>query len=279
MRKNLVMGPPNGSLMETTLQLLKTIGVVIKPNGRKFLAEIEGFELFSKAIFLRPQDIPEAIVDGMIDVGICGWDCVVEAGLEGRLIKVAELNYSRQSRQPVRVVVFGKSSSFVDNEDILVATEYRQLAKKIFHKATARFSHGGTEQKVAYGKYNYGVGVVETGKSLEENGLQIVKTILVSPTVIMAREDSPEIHLFGEMLQGALQAEQFCLVKMNCASQCVKNILDCVPAIDAPTISNLADGSFAIETVVPKNKLADVLSRLRLEGATGIIVQQLDVML
>jgi len=165
-----VLGIPNGSLEKPTIELLKKIGLKMNIGGRKFESVVEGFDVFSKVIKMRPQDIPEAIIDGMIDVGITGLDQVYESGQEKELKIIAELNYSKKLKKPVRVVLFSKNSSFVDKEGLLVASEYPVLTKKFFKKATIRFSHGGTEQKVAYGKYDYGVCVTETGESLRKNG-------------------------------------------------------------------------------------------------------------
>lgn len=274
---NLVI--PKGSLYEATIKLLNAIGINLEFGSRKFMVKVNGNQLITSAFLDRPQDIPLGVVRGIYGLGFCGYDCVVEPGLEKDLVIIAELKYAKRSRKVARVVVFGKTDRLVDNEDILVITEYLNLARLIFKKARIVYSNGCTEAKVLFGGYDYGIGVTETGESLAENGLKVVATILKSPTVLIAREETPEIKLFGEMLQGALEAERQVLLKFNCNNQIKENILSWLPAIDAPTVSSLSNGSYAIETVLCKEELANQLIRLKLAGATGIVVQDFSILL
>jgi len=270
---------PNGSLLEATILLLKRIGVTVNFEGRKFVCEVDGCDVIAMVYLDRPQDIPYGIARGIYDAGICGWNDVLESGLEGELAKIVDLKYAKKSRRVAKVVVFGKTDGLADNENIVVATEYPNLARQIFKKAKLVYSNGCTEAKVLYGGYDYGVGVTETGDSLEANGLKIVATILESPTVLIAKQETPEIKIFGEILRGALEAEKRFLLKFNCADRIKENVLAGLPALDAPTISGLADGDFAVETVLQKEELADQLIRLKLAGATGIIVQDFNILL
>jgi ATP phosphoribosyltransferase len=270
---------PSGSLFEATMLLLKRVGIVVNFDGRKFICEVNDCDLIATVYLDRPQDIPYGVASGIYDVGICGWDCVVESGLMAELVKIADLKYAKKSRRVAKVVVFGKTDRLLDNENILVATEYPNLARLIFKKARLVYSHGCTEAKVLYGGYDYGVGITETGDSLEANGLKIAATILESPTVLIAKQETTEIIMLGKILRGALEAEKQALLKFNCSGQIKDNILSWLPAIDAPTISGLTNGNFAVETVLHKEELADQLIRLKLAGATGIIVQDFNIVL
>jgi ATP phosphoribosyltransferase len=273
------IGLPNGSLYEATLDLLKKIGVKVKISGRNSEALVEGIGIIDRALFIRPQDIPEAIIDEMIDFGICGWDCVRESNTQDKVRKIVELEYGKKTRNPVRVVVFGKSRELIDDETIRVTSEYPRLTQSLFRKATIRFSHGSTEVKVKEGKYHYGVGITETGDSIEDNNPHIIKMLLVSPTVLIAREESPEIKFFGQLLLGALQAEKYQLVKMNVEARIKEDVLAVLPALGTPTIDVRSDGSFAIETVALKSQLADLILKLKAIGATAILVQDINVIM
>lgn len=273
------LGLPNGSLFEPTIQLLRRVGIAVGRNGRSFFATVQGTAIFSQALIMRPQDIPEALADGVVDAGICGWDCVVEAGSETAVNKVVDLSYSRSSRGSVRIIIFGKTRELVDREDVLVTAEYVNIARKFFRKATVRFSHGTTEAKVAYGKYRYGVGVVESGQSLTDNGLKIVKVLLVSPTVMISRKKLPEIEYFGQLLKAGLDAENYRLIKLDVNSAVKDRILQILPSIQAPTVSRLADGNYALEAVIKKEEAADLIFRLQKLGAKGILVQEINIIL
>lgn len=273
------IGFPNGSLFEATIELFNQVGVVIKVKGRNVEADVTGTAIFNQALLMRPQDIPDAVLDGMIDYGVCGWDCVVESNNQDQVKKIVELPYAKKSKKSARVVVFGKSSELIDSEDILVTAEYPRLAGEVFKRAKIRFSHGSTEVKVKSGKYDFGVGITETGTTIEDNGLYIIKTLLISPTVLIAKEESPEIKFFGELLLGGLRANDYQLVKMNVEAGIKDKILAILPALGTPTISSRFGGSFAIETVVSKNEIADLIIKLRVFGATGILAQDINIIM
>jgi len=264
-------GIPNGSLYEPTLKLLDKVGISILTEGRKFRVEMRGFSNFTEALIMRPQDIPEAVTDGVLDAGICGWDCVMESHLEHNLVKVTELDYSKKSAGPVKVVIFGKAKKIIDSTDILVTSEYPNLTADYFKRATVRFSHGSTESKVAFGRYDYGVCVMETGQSIRDNKLNILVTMLVSPTVLIAREETAEMTSFGAMLTGALDADRYVLVKMNAERLKKETILNILPSRRSPTVNKCADGSFAIEAVVKRSELINVTFGLVSAGATDIL--------
>lgn len=78
----MVLGIPNGNPFCLTMELFERVGLTADTNGRNFMVGLDGLEMFSHGLLMRSHDIPEAIMDGVIDCGICGWDCVVESGLE-----------------------------------------------------------------------------------------------------------------------------------------------------------------------------------------------------
>jgi ATP phosphoribosyltransferase len=218
MEKKMVLGIPAGSLLEPALALLKKIGMEVGVEGRNFAAEIKGSNVFSKAIIMRPNDLPQAVETGVVDAAVTGYDMLLETGLEKKLCKIVELQFSKKSRNSTRVVVFGRmddQDEIFDRQDICVSSEYMRLAKNVFRESDIQFSTGSTEIKVAIKKFGfrYGVGVVESGDSLRDNGLKIIKTILVSPVVLIAQRETTELKILGEMLQGVLDAERFQLVK------------------------------------------------------------------
>ncbi|MFA5925638.1 MAG: ATP phosphoribosyltransferase [Parcubacteria group bacterium] len=272
-----VLGIPNpgSSLFDSTVQLFNKIGVQVAYNGRAFEGEIEGVDIFGKACLMRPQDIPNAISKGTLDCGICGWDCVVESGLENKLVKISELNYGKKLTKPVRIVAFSrKFSTLKENESITVTTEYPNITRAAFKNIPQEnidFSYGTTEAKVAAGMYDYGVCVTEGGKSLIDNNLQIVRVLLVSPTVFMAKLEAPELESFGKMLEGALLAKKLQLITMNADASVKDEILSILPALKSPTVSRLEDGGYSISTVVETKDVANLLLKLRQLGAAGII--------
>ncbi|MDZ4384958.1 MAG: ATP phosphoribosyltransferase [Candidatus Moranbacteria bacterium] len=273
------LGFPNGSVQDSTVDLFRKVGLDLSVSGRQFKAEIKGLSMFNEAIIMRPQDIPEAVVDGILDAGLCGWDWVVESGMENNVEKITELWYGKKTRAAVKVVVVGKTDKLIDGPDVLVAAEYPNLARTVFPQAKIRFSHGGSEQKVAYLNYDYAVCVTETGRSIVDNGLKVLRVILKSPIVLIAREQNPKIIRFGELLQGGLNAEQYVLVKMNVKEKSFSDVIAVIPAFNSPTVNRMKKGGFAIETLVKKSIMADLLLRLKEKGAEGIISQDVGMIM
>jgi len=279
--KKLVLAIPNGSLYAPIMEMLKKSGLAINFSGRSFEAKIYNSDLFDRAILMRPQKIPEAIIRGVADVGITGLDWLAEKKMEKNLVIMQKLNFGKISKEPVKIVVFGKADKIMDKKSITVSAEYVNLAKIVFKKAKIDFSEGSTEVDVATGTYDYGIGVCESGQSLRDNGLKILKIIMESPVVLIAKKSTPELKLFGEILNGTLEAEKRSLIKFDCAKKAKDAILKFLPAIDAPTVNRLSNGNYAMETVVYKNLVPDLLLKLRLTGSRkgSIIVQDINIIL
>jgi len=279
--KKLVLAIPNGSLYTTIMEMLKRAGIVINFSGRSFEAKIYNSNLFDRAILMRPQKIPEAIVRGVADVGITGFDWFTEKDLRKILKVIQKLNFGKISKEAVKIVVFGKANKIVDKKSITVSAEYVNLARTVFKNAKIDFSEGSTEIDVSTGVYDYGVGVCESGQSLRDNGLKILQVIMESPVVLIAKKTTPELKLLGEILNGTLDAEKRSLIKFDCTKKAKDAILNFLPAVDAPTVNRLSNGNYAIETVVYKNLISDLLSKLRIAGARkgSIIVQDINIIL
>lgn len=277
--KKLILAVPKGSLYAATIALFQRIGIRLTFDGRSVIGQIDGTEWFQTAYLDRPQDMPQAVAAGTYDLAICGWDCVVESGLETAVKIIAKLAYSKATRQNVRYVVYGRQNNFVDTESIRVASEYPAICRTVFPKATIIFSRGCTETKVKNGSCDYGFDVCETGASIQANGLTVIKTIFESPTVLIAREATPAIKLFGDILRGALEAEKNKLIKFDCPDANKERLLSLLPAIEAPTVSRLSNGNCAIETVVGQNQVFDLVARLKQAGARGILVQDFNILI
>ncbi len=271
MNEGLILGVPNGSLFKPTSKFLAKIGIDIEENERKFFIDLgDGMLFIKKIIILRPQAMPFAIKRGVIDCGICGFDCLKESGLQNELVKIVELNYSKVTNSPVRIVIFGKRDYVIDTENTAVYTEYPNIAREYFKNARIDFAHGSTEVLVLEGLYDYGISVVETGRTLKRNGLNIVQELFLSPTIFLARESCEELVIFGEILKGAIEAEKFLVLEMNAPKDKRADIVEILPALESPTVSLLADGNFSIKTVVLKERVVELTIQLKKLGATGI---------
>ena len=204
-----LLGVPDGSLALPTGRLLRMCGIPIpEEKGRKYLFISEEFFPFDGLWVLRPQDVPLAVSDGKVVAGFSGMDWLIESGLEAGLFVAATFPYSKAKMEAPKIVVFGKSGQkFHDTKKTIVYTEYPTLARRRFKNAKIVILHGATEGWVVAGENDFCVDLLDQGETAKANDLvSIGEPILVSPTILVVRKDSPfmeEINLFAKKLETA----------------------------------------------------------------------------
>jgi ATP phosphoribosyltransferase len=276
---------PKGSLERATLELFESADLtVVRSSAVDYRATIDDPRV-SEVRILRPQEIPIYVAEGLFDVGITGRDWVEETSSD--VVSLGELGYSKASADPVRVVVAVAEDSPVDKvgdlpQGLRVSTEYPQLTARFFAahgiQADVRMSYGASEAKIP-DIADCIVDITETGRALRAAGLRILDTMLVSYTEVVANRasyaDAGKRHAMGQLmtlLTGTLEARGKVLVKLNVSRTDLDRVVRLLPALKAPTVSELAgDGGFAIETVVPKNQINLLIPDLKDAGATGIL--------
>ena len=183
------------------------------------------------------------------------------------------------------VVAVGGDSAVQDPSDlkdgVRVSTEYPELTKRYFAAkgidADVRLSYGASEAKIP-DIADCVVEITETGRALRAAGLRIIDTVLVSYTEVIANRasyDEPEKRrAMGQLmtlLNGALEARGKVLLKLNVDADHVKDVLAVLPSAKSPTVSELAGGGFAIESVVEKATINLVIPELKDAGATDLL--------
>ena len=276
---------PKGSLERATIELFEAADLsVIRSSDVDYKATIKDHRI-SEVRVLRPQEIPRYVADGLFDIGITGRDWVEETG--ANVVSLGELAYSKATSNPIQVVlaVAAESpwSSARDMPDgVKVSTEYPLLTERFFAesgvKADVVLSYGATEAKVPE-IADAVVEITETGRALKAAGLRIIETVLISYTELIANPDSaqdPErrkaMEDINTLLQGALKARGRVLVKLNVEAYDLDRVIKLLPAMRSPTVSELfGGGSYAVETVVPKETINKLIPELKDAGATDII--------
>jgi ATP phosphoribosyltransferase len=162
-----------------------------------------------------------------------------------------------------------------------VSTEYPELTRRYFEDrgvdADIRLSYGASEAKIP-DIADCIVDITETGRALRAAGLRILDTILVSHTELIANPasaaDPAKRHAMGQLLTlllGALEARDKVLVKLNVADADCERVLALLPSMKSPTMSSLAGGGFAVETVVEKRTINTLIPDLKDAGASDIL--------
>ena len=276
---------PKGSLERATLDLFEAADLAVRRSSDvDYRASVDDPRVGEVRI-LRPQEIPRYVADGLFDLGITGRDWIEETGSD--VVSLGELRYSKASSRPVSIVVAVPTDSAVERvgdlpQGVKVSTEYPELTRRFFERrgiaADIRLSYGATEAKVP-DIVDCIVDLTETGRALRAAGLKIVDTILVSSTELIANPSShadPErrhaMHQLQTLLDGTLEARGKVLVKLNVPADRLQSVIDLLPSMKSPTVSELfgAEG-YAVETVVPKSEINVLIPALKDRGATDIL--------
>lgn len=273
---------PNGSLQQPTVDLFCRAGYNMRVDGRSYYPSIADAEI--ECMLVRPQEQPRYVQDGLIDVGITGFDWIRET--EANVIEVAEMHYSKVSRGPTRWVLVVPEASPVrtvkDLEGKRIATELVRLTKEFTERhgvrALVEYSYGATEVKPPL-LADAIVDATETGKSLRANGLRIVDTVIESTPRLIASPQAwadpwkrQKIEDVALMLKGAMAAEGKVWLSMNVRQSDLNAVLAILPALDKPTIASLSDPSWVdVTTIVDEDVVRVIVPKLKKAGAHGIV--------
>jgi ATP phosphoribosyltransferase len=278
----LKLGLPAGSLQEATAELFRRAGYKISFSSRSYYPAIDDDEI--ECILIRAQEMARYVEDGVLDAGLTGYDWIMETGAD--VHEVAELVFSKVSRRPVRWVLCVPEESPVqslqDLEGKRIATEAVGLTTRYLaqHGVTARveFSWGATEVKPPK-LADAIVEVTETGGSLRANNLRIVAEVLTSTPRFIANHEAyadpwkrQKIDDVVLMLQGAMAAEDKVGLMMNVPRAKLNKVLALLPALQKPTVSDLADKDWvAVTTIIDESIVRHIIPRLKAAGARGIV--------
>jgi ATP phosphoribosyltransferase len=276
---------PKGSLERATLELFDAADLAVRRGSeRDYRASVDDPRIES-VMFLRPQEIPRYVEQGLFDLGITGRDWVTET--DSDVASVCELEYSKATSNPVRIILAVPKEHPAQSgrelpDGVRVSTEYPELTRRFFAEAGVRAvivpSYGATEAKVP-DIVDAIVDVTETGSSLRAHGLRILETLLVSRTELVANKESyadPErrtaMQDIALLLQGAIRARGTVLLKLNVAASELDAVLAVLPSMASPTVTQLASGDMrAVESVVGKRGVNTLIPALKAAGARDIL--------
>jgi len=275
-------GLPKGSLQEAAIEKMARAGYNIIVSSRSYVPYVDDDQLEVRLI--RAQEISRYVEHGYLDCGITGFDWIEENG--SKVHEVGEFLFSKATRQAARwVLAVPEDSPIKSAKDLAgkrIATEVVNLTKKYLRrhgvKAEVEFSWGATEVK-AHELVDAIVEITETGSSLRANKLRIVDTLLTSTPRLIANHDAwkdkwkrQKIETMALLLEGALEAETKVGLKMNIEQKHLACLLESLPALRRPTISNLSQaGWVAVETIIDEHVVRELIPQLKAAGAEGII--------
>lgn len=276
---------PKGSLEKQVLELFSAADLtVVRGSDRDYHARVEDPRI-DKVRFLRPQEIPTYVEQGIFDLGISGRDWITETAAD--VVSLGEIGGGRAGEAVVKVVLAVPKDSPWESaadlpEGVRVSTEMPETTRRFLEergvKAKVFTSHGATEAKIP-DIVDAIVDLTETGSSLRKAGLKVIETLLTSRTELIANRaayENPEKRAAMEdllvLIQGALRARGQVLLKLNVADDQLDAVLAVLPSMSSPTVMPLARREMhALETVVPKLGVNTLIPALKAAGARDIL--------
>ena len=276
---------PKGSLEEQTLRLFEAADLAVRrSSSRDYHGSIDD-DRIDRVSVLRPQEIPTYVAEGLFDLGITGQDWIAETDSDVEVL--TSLRYAKTGTGHGTTIVLAVPNEHpADSAAEMppgsrISTEFVRITESHFAAlgipVRVAWSYGATEAKVPE-IVDAIVDVTETGSTLRAHGMKIIETLLTSDPVLVANREAAAdpakraaMDDITTLLLGALAAEGRVLIKLNVSEADRDAVLAVVPSMKAPTVSPLADGGFAIETVVDKRGVNRLIPQLKAAGAADIL--------
>jgi ATP phosphoribosyltransferase len=265
--QQLRLGVPKGSLQEATIRLFEKSGWRISLASRNYFPQINDTDI--SCSICRAQEMSRYVENGTFDVGLTGRDWILENGSKIKVVTAVPMDSDIQK--------------LADLEGKKISTELVNFTRSYFSEqginVEVEFSWGATEAKVIDGLCDAIVEVTETGGTMRANGLRIVEELMQSNTQLIANIESwkvswkrEKIEQIALLLQGALRAENMVGLKMNVPEEKMAAVMEILPSLNAPTVSHLYQTKWlAVEVIVNKDQVRDLIPALMKRGAEGII--------
>lgn len=266
-----------GRLSDGSTELLKSCGIGFSNGFGKLRSEAFGFPL--EIFFLRDDDIPQYVADGVADAGIVGRNVLDESPLEMRVEE--DLGFGR-CRLSIAIGKEVEYTSISDIDGMRIATSYPRILRKFLDAANVTADihsiSGSVEIAPSIGLADAVCDLVSSGSTLFSNGLREVETVLNSEAVLIARDDvDVESRAILDTLlfriRSVLAARANKYIMLNARAERVAAIAEILPGIKSPTVMPLADpGWVSMHSVIGETDFWDVLDNLKNAGAEGILV-------
>ena len=269
----------SGRLNEKSVELLKNCGLSFENYKSSLISPVSNFPL--EILFLRDDDIPEYVQDGIADLGIVGENVIQETE-----VKVSYLQRLGFGKCSLKIAIPNNSS--IDILDQLsgksIATTYPVILGKFLKQnniqAEVRTISGSVEISPGLGLSDAICDLVSTGGTLKSNGLVPFADVMTSEAVLIGRAGSENEELVKELIQriqSVLRAKETKYVVLNVHKDNLAAITKLLPGVKSPSVVPLAEEDWvAVHTVIPERDFWDRISQLKQAGAQGIVVMPIE---
>ena len=275
--------PSKGRISEPSLKILDKAGLGLKDNSNRKLISAT-FNQNIDVMFARASDIPKFVENGIVDMGITGYDLIKESNSD--VERLVDLNFGKTS-----LVIASPEDSEINTikdlkDDMIVATEFPNLTRQYLDDLNLKCDivelSGSTEVAPAIGIADVITDLTSTGETLKMNHLKVIDTIIESSIYLITnkkvlKEKNSLIEPISTAVKGVIEAERKKLVLMNVAR---KNLTDVqkVLSMRTPTISEVLskEETVAIQVVIDEDDVFELVNDLRNAGARDILVMPIE---
>ncbi|WP_254536633.1 ATP phosphoribosyltransferase [Halomarina litorea] len=272
--------PNKGRLHEPTIELLERAGLhLIDGADRKLYADTVDPDV--TVLFARAADIPEYVADGAAAIGITGLDQQRESGTD--LVDLLDLEFGR-CRLVLAAPEEGEIEAVEDLRGGTVATEFPRITREFFEERGVEVDvaevSGATELTPHVDIADAIVDITSTGTTLRMNRLAIVEEVMASSVRLFAhpdRVDDEKVSQIRTALESVLAASGKRYLMMNVPEERLDAVRDVIPGLGGPTVMDIAgEGMVAVHAVVDEERVFETIASLREEGASGILVTEIE---
>jgi len=273
----------SGRLQEGSLKLLKDCGLSISNGKDQLKTQASNFPV--EVLFLRDDDIPQYIEDGVADAGIIGENIFAEKQKAGEIIK--RLNFAK-CRLALAVPRTEQYSGINWFEGKNIATSYPNIVSDFLKrnniKAGIHEISGSVEIAPGIGLADAICDIVSTGSTLLSNGLKEVELVMKSEAVLVAGKlDADKKQILNKLvfrMEAVQQASNNKYILLNCPNEAIEPITSIIPGMKSPTILPLSKpGWSSLHSVVDENDFWEKIDQLKKLGAEGILVIPIEKMI
>lgn len=274
----------SGRLSEKSLQLLEECGIKISNGERKLKAVAQNFPI--EILFLRDDDIPQYVEQGVADIGILGENEVWEKDKKVNIIEQLGFAGCRMSLAIPKDEVYTNLNYFQGKR---IATSYPKILNNFFAKNNISVLieeiSGSVEIATSIGLADAVFDIVSTGSTLLMNGLKEVETVTKSEAVLIANKNlSQENQVILDKLLFRIKAvregKQNKYILLNAPNKAIQEICSVLPGMKSPTILPLVDeGWSSLHSVIQEDDYWQIIEQLKNLGAEGILIIPIEKMI
>jgi ATP phosphoribosyltransferase len=273
-----------GRLNEDSISLLTETGIRFVSGSRSLISAAKNFPL--EALFLRDDDIPQCVADGVSDIGIVGKNEVLEKNLPLDIVKHLGFSKCRLSLAIPKDTEYPGSEWFAGKK---IATSYPGILKAFLEnnkvEADIHFIAGSVEIAPGIGLADAIFDIVSSGSTLASNQLKEVLIILDSEAVLVATANLSKAKqaILDELIfriEAVEKGRGKKYILLNAPNNKLDQIIKVLPGMTSPTIMPLAkSGWSSLHSVINESEFWEVIGNLKRNGAEGILVLPIEKMI